>query len=163
MQHCRGQACQRKTDCCSLRQLLPNQGLTKNSALAMLLVTVCRRILPARKIDPSELTNIPASWNQDQLRLRLCIEAILSGEPGVDSPADARNIMEICVEYALRLLIKAHRLVLCIKCGRHFRKAFAEDSLPPVRIFADTRLLLLFGSLKRRGVCMQSSHALPAG
>ena len=35
-------------------------GLTKNSVLATLLVTVCRRILPVRRIDPNELTNIPA-------------------------------------------------------------------------------------------------------
>ncbi|CAE7251063.1 NaCP60E [Symbiodinium sp. CCMP2592] len=45
------------------------RSLTKNSALAMLLVTVCRRILPARKIDPSELMNIPATWNQRYLRI----------------------------------------------------------------------------------------------
>ncbi|CAE7222398.1 NaCP60E [Symbiodinium sp. KB8] len=44
------------------------RSLTKNSALAMLLVTVCRRILPARKIDPSELMNIPAS-HQGYLRI----------------------------------------------------------------------------------------------
>lgn len=37
----------------------PLGGLTKNSVLATLLVTVCRRILPVRRIDPAELTNIP--------------------------------------------------------------------------------------------------------
>mmetsp|Transcript_20433 Transcript_20433/g.32603 ORF Transcript_20433/g.32603 Transcript_20433/m.32603 type:complete len:283 (+) Transcript_20433:93-941(+) len=35
--------------------------LTKNSALAALLVTVCRRVLPVRQIDPSELRDIPPS------------------------------------------------------------------------------------------------------
>eukprot|EP00434_Breviolum_minutum_P040758 symbB.v1.2.036236.t1/scaffold5068.1/size31258/2 len=38
------------------------RSLTKNSVLATLLVTVCRRILPVRRIDPAELTNIPASY-----------------------------------------------------------------------------------------------------
>eukprot|EP00913_Durusdinium_trenchii_P010776 g10109.t1 len=38
------------------------RSLTKNSVLATLLVTVCRRILPVRQINPSELTNIPASY-----------------------------------------------------------------------------------------------------
>jgi len=36
--------------------------LTRNSALAALLVTVCRRVLPVRHIDPSELRDIPASY-----------------------------------------------------------------------------------------------------
>lgn len=35
--------------------------LTRNSALAALLVTVCRRVLPVRIIDPSELKDIPPS------------------------------------------------------------------------------------------------------
>lgn len=35
--------------------------LTRNSALAALLVTVCRRVLPVRHIDPSELRDIPPS------------------------------------------------------------------------------------------------------
>lgn len=38
------------------------RGLTKNSALAALLVTVCRRILPVRQIDPSQLRNILPSY-----------------------------------------------------------------------------------------------------
>jgi len=37
-------------------------GLTKNSALAALLVTVCRRILPARQVDPTALRDISASY-----------------------------------------------------------------------------------------------------
>jgi len=35
--------------------------ITRNSALAALLVTVCRRVLPVRQIDPSALRDIPAS------------------------------------------------------------------------------------------------------
>lgn len=35
--------------------------ITKNSALAALLVTVCRRVLPVRPVDPSELRDIPPS------------------------------------------------------------------------------------------------------
>ena len=42
----------------------PHWGLTKNSVLATLLVTVCRRILPVRRIDPAELTNIPVTWSR---------------------------------------------------------------------------------------------------
>jgi hypothetical protein len=38
------------------------RSLTKNSALATLLVTVCRRILPVRHIDPAQLTNIHPSY-----------------------------------------------------------------------------------------------------
>ncbi|CAK0903482.1 unnamed protein product [Prorocentrum cordatum] len=37
------------------------RGLNKNSALAALLVTVCRRVLPARQVDPSELGSVPPS------------------------------------------------------------------------------------------------------
>ena len=44
--------------------LEPHWGLTKNSVLATLLVTVCRRILPVRRIDPAELTNIPVTWSR---------------------------------------------------------------------------------------------------
>lgn len=35
--------------------------LTKNSALAALLVTVCRRVLPVRQINPADLRDIPPS------------------------------------------------------------------------------------------------------
>mmetsp|Transcript_135276 Transcript_135276/g.269889 ORF Transcript_135276/g.269889 Transcript_135276/m.269889 type:complete len:438 (+) Transcript_135276:111-1424(+) len=35
--------------------------ITRNSALAALLVTVCRRVLPVRQVDPSALRDIPAS------------------------------------------------------------------------------------------------------
>lgn len=38
------------------------RGLTKNSALAALLVTVCRRVLPVRQIDPAELREIQPSY-----------------------------------------------------------------------------------------------------
>lgn len=37
------------------------RSFTKNSALAALLVTVCRRVLPARQIDPAELGEISPS------------------------------------------------------------------------------------------------------
>jgi len=36
--------------------------ITRNSALAALLVTVCRRVLPVRQVDPSALRDIPASY-----------------------------------------------------------------------------------------------------
>lgn len=35
--------------------------ITRNSALAALLVTVCRRVLPVRKVDPAALRDIPPS------------------------------------------------------------------------------------------------------
>lgn len=35
--------------------------ITRNSALAALLVTVCRRVLPVRQVDPAALRDIPAS------------------------------------------------------------------------------------------------------
>lgn len=35
--------------------------ITRNSALAALLVTVCRRVLPVRQVDPDTLRDIPAS------------------------------------------------------------------------------------------------------
>lgn len=38
------------------------RSLTRNNALATLLVTVCRRILPVRHIDPAQLTNIHPSY-----------------------------------------------------------------------------------------------------
>merc|ERR1712107_551373 len=38
------------------------RGLTKNSALAALLVTVCRRVLPVRQINPADLHNILPSY-----------------------------------------------------------------------------------------------------
>mmetsp|Transcript_78681 Transcript_78681/g.163614 ORF Transcript_78681/g.163614 Transcript_78681/m.163614 type:complete len:506 (-) Transcript_78681:186-1703(-) len=37
------------------------RSLTKNSALAALLVTVCRRVLPVRQIDPKDLQEVPPS------------------------------------------------------------------------------------------------------
>merc|ERR1712226_1719245 len=39
------------------------RALTKNSALAALLVTVCRRVLPVRQIDPTELREIDPSYD----------------------------------------------------------------------------------------------------
>jgi len=39
------------------------RSLTKNSALAALLVTVCRRVLPVRQIDPAELDEILPSYD----------------------------------------------------------------------------------------------------
>eukprot|EP00931_Biecheleriopsis_adriatica_P042739 TRINITY_DN2437_c0_g1_i1.p1 TRINITY_DN2437_c0_g1~~TRINITY_DN2437_c0_g1_i1.p1 ORF type:complete len:577 (+),score=125.16 TRINITY_DN2437_c0_g1_i1:25-1731(+) len=36
--------------------------ITRNSALAALLVTVCRRVLPVRQVDPSALRDIPPSF-----------------------------------------------------------------------------------------------------
>lgn len=39
------------------------RGLTKNSALAALLVTVCRRVLPVRQIDPAALDEILPSYD----------------------------------------------------------------------------------------------------
>ncbi|CAE8650348.1 unnamed protein product, partial [Polarella glacialis] len=38
------------------------RGLTKNSSLAAFLITVCRRILPVRHIDPAHLQNILPSY-----------------------------------------------------------------------------------------------------
>ncbi|CAK0796941.1 unnamed protein product [Prorocentrum cordatum] len=38
------------------------RGLTKNSALAALLITVCRRVLPVRQVDPSALRAPPPSY-----------------------------------------------------------------------------------------------------
>jgi hypothetical protein len=37
------------------------RSLTKNSALAALLVTVCRRVLPVKQIDPEDLGEVPPS------------------------------------------------------------------------------------------------------
>merc|ERR1712136_581690 len=37
------------------------RGITRNSVLATLLVTVCRRVLPVRQIDPAELRDIVPS------------------------------------------------------------------------------------------------------
>jgi len=39
------------------------RGLTKNSALAALLVTVCRRVLPVRQIDPRDLRQVSPSYD----------------------------------------------------------------------------------------------------
>merc|ERR1712061_521499 len=36
--------------------------ITRNSAIAALLVTVCRRVLPVRQIDPAELREIQPSY-----------------------------------------------------------------------------------------------------
>merc|ERR1719356_1034654 len=49
----------------SLTRRLDNErrSLTKNSALAALLVTVCRRVLPVRQIDPGELGEVPPSYD----------------------------------------------------------------------------------------------------